>query len=144
MGNCSWANVEACLPVLIVLLGMQRASGQESIAECRGKALLIYRQWREWDKERALQFCIRDFDDVEKARQASKATILAAIFVQSCRASYAPDVDRARRIFPFIIRPEFEYILQSYLQVYRQSKQSAIGKNLRQLIRRCDDYEQMS
>ncbi len=140
MGNCSWANVEAAIPAWFVLYGMQHPAHNSVSAVSTERALRVYRQWREWDKERALQFCMQDFNDASAARKASKVTVLAAIFAQSCLASRRYDVERARRIFPFLCITGYEYVLHSYLRSYAKTDTSFIAKNLRQLIRLCDDY----
>jgi len=140
MGNCAWANVEACIPTLMLLYGMQHKAKSAPEVVDVPRVLRVYRQWREWDKERALQFCLQDFADAVPARKAAKVTMLAAIFVQSCLASRRYDVERARRIFPYLCTPGFEYVLQSYLRAYRKTDVSFIARNLRQLIRLCDDY----
>ena len=41
MGNCSWANVEACIPTLVFLSGMQSADNAEAVADYQNFALFV-------------------------------------------------------------------------------------------------------
>ena len=139
MGNCSWANVEACIPTLVFLSGMQSADNAEAVADYQNFALSLFRQWSEWDKERALQFCMSDFSVATPARKASKVTMLAAIFVQSCRASNEFERERAARIFPYLKKPGYEYVLKSYIHTYiKKKKNHPIGNNIKALLEYCD------
>lgn len=140
MGNCSWANVEAAMPALKMMQDMQLQVDTNNVSTETGEAMSLYRQWREWDKERALQFCMQDFAQANAARKASKVTVLAAIFVQSCLATRRHDVERARRIFPYLCEKGYEYVLKSYLSFYKHRDQSGLLENLKELIRLSDDY----
>jgi hypothetical protein len=143
MGNCSWANVEACIPTLIFLYGMHQAKDKAAVEAQKDLALTLFRQWREWDKERALQFCLQDFSAASEARKASKVTILAAIFTQSCRASRPFELERAKRIFPYLKQPGFEYVLRTYIKSYIKSKKNhPIGNNLKALLAHCDPLDE--
>jgi hypothetical protein len=139
MGNCSWANVEACIPTLILLYGMQQATDKSTVENFRKTGMTLFKQWREWDRERALQFCLQDFVTCNDARKASKVTILAAIFAQSCRAGRPFELERAKRIFPYLKTPGFEYVLKTYIKSYVKNKPNhPIGINLRELLSHCD------
>ena len=139
MGNCSWANVEACIPALVLLHGLHQARDNKSVKKFKESGMLLFRQWHEWDKERALQFCMHDFNRASDARKAAKVTILAAIFVQCCRASVPFEVERARKIFPYLNEPGFEYVLKTYVKSYvKQKKDHPIGINLKKLLLECD------
>jgi hypothetical protein len=139
MGNCSWANVEASIPTLILLYGMHQAQDKKTIKAYRQMAKQIFRQWQEWDKERALQFCLQDFDDASDARKAAKVTILAAIFTQSCRATNEFELTRAKKIFPYLKTPGYEYVLKTYMHTYIKRKSDhPIGRNLKSLLVHCD------
>ena len=83
---------------------------------------------------------MQDFPQASDARKASKVTVLAAIFVQSCLASRPYDVERARRIFPFLCEKGYEYVLRTYVNYYAGKKENVLGQNLRELIRLSDDY----
>ena len=140
MGNCAWANVEAAFPALVVLKLMVAEGAMSPTAAHVSQAKRLFSQWRLWDKERALHFCLQDFDSLSRARQASRVAMIATIFVQSCRASRSRDVERAKRLFPYLKKPGYEYVLQSYVQQYVSNKASPIGQNLQQLLSICDDF----
>jgi ankyrin repeat protein len=141
MGNCSWANVEACLPVFKVMSAVAANVDKATLVQVKKDAKYLYRHWREWDKERALQFCLQDFPAASPARKASKVAVLAAIFVQSCRASRAFDLRRAERIYPILNTPGYEYVLQSYMTTYCNYKTSPVGDNLKRLLQILSDAD---
>lgn len=55
-GNCSWANVQAVVPVAY---SMQELTSVENFKP--DVALSLYDEWVEWDKDRALDECIQRF-----------------------------------------------------------------------------------
>ena len=125
IGNCSWANTEATLPTMLYMLsGLQN---QQEILE-------IYDIWREWDKDRALHKMTLTFQRAAPARRASIASTLAAVLFQRCKYTNAKDVERARKIIPILRHPGYEYILESYIDVYCGKKPTPEGKNLLQLL----------
>jgi len=125
IGNCSWANTEAVLPTMLFMLsGLQN---QQEILE-------IYDIWREWDKDRALHKMTLTFHRAAPARRASIAATLAAVLFQCCKYTNTKDVERARKIIPILRFPGYNYILESYLDVYGGKKPTPEGKNLMQLL----------
>lgn len=138
-GNCSWANIEAAIPVALFYLLHDWSKQPEAIIERKHTAIKVYREWEEWDKDRALQFCLQDFDKADPARKASKASQLAAVLFQRCSVVYKKDVERARRILPILKTPGYEYILQNYIEVYQHYKNTRAGKNLQRLLAMHDD-----
>lgn len=126
-GNCSWANIESCVAVIGYLL-----------SEDSGLALSFYYQWLEWDKERALQYCLQTIDESNPARCASKLALLAAILFQRCSSKVQTDVERAQKIIPILKKPGYEYILKSYIEVYCHHHRTPAGENLQKLLRLCD------
>lgn len=133
-GNCSWANIESCVPVIWFLL-----SANQDKEDAR-EALAFYYQWLEWDKSRALHFCLQSFETSDRARRASKAAILAAILFQRCSADVQSDIDRAYKIVPILKTPGYEYILKSYIEIYCHRNPSPAGDNLRKLLQICEGY----
>lgn len=133
-GNCSWANTESCVPVMWYLLSSQMS------AEDAREALAFYYQWLEWDKARALHFCIQSFQHASPARRVSKAAILAAILFQRCSAEVKSDIERAQKIIPILKTSGYEYILNSYIEIYCHRNPSPAGENLQKLLRLVDSY----
>lgn len=133
-GNCSWANVEACLPTVVLLSTMTETQDKARLDSAKKEALSLHRHWRTWDQERALQFCMQDFAQASVVRQASKLALLAAVFVHACSANRALDLVRAEKIYPLLATEGYEYILESYVQAYCQRGSSVIGDNLKKLL----------
>ncbi len=132
-GNCSWANVEATIPTILLMLwlknNMHRSA--EDIRFYKEMVLLIYRQWLEWDKDWALHHCVESFYEASPARKAAKAALLAAVLFQTCRYTVPEDLTRANKILAVLATPEYEYVLQSYIKAYKNTE---VGRNLLELI----------
>ncbi|HVV67907.1 MAG TPA: Dot/Icm T4SS effector AnkH/LegA3 [Gammaproteobacteria bacterium] len=131
-GNCSWANVEAAVPTMLLMqwlqMGIPRAVDLQHYQEA---TLAIYKQWLEWDKDWALHQCVESFYDASPARKASKVAILAAVLFQTCRYTQTKDIDRANKILAVLATKDYRYVLDSYLAVY---KDTAAGRNLLELV----------
>lgn len=136
IGNCSWANVEASVPAMLFLLLLQerfRIDAQET-ANIQQSVMAIFEEWREWDKDRALEECIQSFNHASPARKASKAALLAAVLVQKCHYDVPRELHRAEKILPLLAIPEYQYILQSYIKVYIDNNKTEDGENLLHLL----------
>jgi Ankyrin repeats (many copies) len=131
-GNCSWANIEAVIPTMmfILLLQQQKMNDVVSIEDCKRNAMFFYNEWLEWDKNRALYFCINTFYHSTPARKATKAAILAAILFQKCEYLRSEDREKAKKILPVLTTSEYTYILNSYFQVFSPAKDNQQIKNL--------------
>jgi hypothetical protein len=138
-GNCSWANIEAVVPAVMFLLLLrdQRDENIISLEECKNKALYFFNQWLEWDKNRALYFCINTFNHSNPARKATKAAILAAILFQQCEYLRSEDRAKADKILPILTIPDYDYILKSYFQVFNPVHDNKEIKNLAEFL---DEY----
>lgn len=132
VGNCSWANVQASVPVAYALQQLTTLD-QFSYAE----ALDLYNEWVEWDKDRALDECIQRFYLANSVRKASYASMLAAVLFQSCDDSKNHHVHRAEKILTILTMPDYSYILQSYLDVYCIKRLTRKGNNLLKLLDDC-------
>lgn len=135
-GNCSWANIEAVVPTMmfLLLLKNQRSSDVVSVEQCKNEALSFYNQWLEWDKNRALYFCINSFYHSNPARKATKAAIMAAILFQQCQYLRSKDRVKAEKILPVLTIPEYRYILRSYFQVFNAVTGNEQIKNLAEFL----------
>lgn len=135
-GNCSWANIEAVVPtmIFILLLEQQRGSTVVNIDECKDRAMHFYKEWLEWDKNRALYFCINSFYQSNPARKATKAAILAAILFQQCAYFKSEDRQKAEKILPILTIREYDYILKSYFKVFGPVKDNEQIKNLAEFL----------
>lgn len=137
IGNCSWANIEASLPTLLFLLLMEAGHSKVTLQACQAQALLIHQDWLQWDKERALEECLKSFPYASRARKATKATLLGAVLFQTCQYQRADDLEKAIKLLPILTLPDYQYVLRSYLKVYWQDKKTPQGRNLTQFL---DDY----
>jgi len=133
IGNCSWANVEAAIPSLILMRWLQENPQPHptDLQHHRKKALYVYKRWLEWDKDWALHHCVENFYDASPSRKASRAAALAAVLAQTCRHNRPEDMARANKILAVLATPEYKYVLQSYLKIYKGTE---IAHNLRELI----------
>lgn len=135
-GNCSWANIEAAIPAIMFLLLLDQGDRNERayVNQCQKSAMLFYHQWLEWDKTRSLQHFIYNFDEIPHTRQVTKAALLAAILFQKCDYQNDRDFARAKIIAPILARPEFRYIVDSYLEVFLEQHRTKLGKNLAEIL----------
>lgn len=131
-GNCSWANVQAVVPVAYAL---QHLTAVDEFSS--EEALHVYDTWVEWDKDRALDECIQRFYLASPVRKASFASMLAAVLFQSCDDSKIHHVERAEKILTILTLPEYYYILQSYLDEYCIKRLTRKGNNLLKLLDDC-------
>ncbi len=93
-GNCSWANVEACIPAMLFLF-LTDAGHQTEAA--RKQAIQYFYQWREWNRDRTLQFALQRFRSVNAVRKACLAESLAAILFQCCSNGGTRETERAEK-----------------------------------------------
>jgi hypothetical protein len=128
-GNCAWANVEALVPTLLLVL-LHAKKSTTDLKTCQEKALQFYNEWREWSKNRALHFCLETFKTANEARKAAKCTLLAAILFQSCQYGNPRDLPKARKLLNTLSQPKFRYVLESYLQVFSKKTQDPAYQNL--------------
>ncbi|MCD6039675.1 MAG: hypothetical protein K0S27_1075 [Gammaproteobacteria bacterium] len=134
-GNCSWANVEACIPALFFLLFSQAPDFQNEIARYKTIALNFFKKWREWNKDRALNLCIQSFKQADAVRKACKAEILAAILYQSCREDNALNATRIEDILAVFSHLQYKHILLNYVKSYCYEDQSEEGKRFMQMLK---------
>lgn len=131
-GNCSWANVQAVLPVAY---GMQELNNVEDFNP--HNALGLNDEWVEWDKDRALDECIQRFYLATPERKASIAAQLGGVLFQSCDHGNRQHVDRAEKILSILSLPDYYYVLKSYLDEYCIKRLTKKGNNLLKLLDDC-------
>lgn len=138
IGNCSWANIEASIAGILFLLSAVNTKGQLAplFEKYQQQALGFFQDWQIWDKDRALEECIQGFYYSNKARGATKATILAAILFQKS-TQHLNDLKQAEAMLKILTLDDYNYLLKSYLKVYWQSNKTPQGKNLIGLLDAC-------
>lgn len=134
IGNCSWANVEAIIPVLYFMLKMNQRNQVKDQEQLIVDSIELFHHWREWDRQRALQFFMSQFEYADKLRRASIAAVLAGILFQTCSAENPDDVHRAKKIIRILKKYRYEYVLESYKKFYWLDKPTQAGKNFQQLL----------
>jgi hypothetical protein len=135
-GNCSWANVESVIPALLYMKAMKDPvqTSDRFLSFAKKDILDLYAAWQNWDRNRALHYCIQSFYESSDARKASKASLLGAVLIQMCQDGVPTDLERAGRILSILYDPRFQYVLRAYIKHYTQDKKTVAGKNLSDLI----------
>lgn len=133
-GNCSWANVEAALPVALAILTIDFQNNPPPMVVHDHFSNVIFNDWREWDKDRALHFCLESFYEATPARKASKLALLAAILFQRCSLQSEQAMKRARKIVRALLTPGYEYLIESYKQIYSYNQKTSFGQNLKAML----------
>ncbi|PCH57359.1 MAG: hypothetical protein COC15_01295 [Legionellales bacterium] len=137
-GNCSWANVEAAIPAMLLLLSFPRAlHDKRAVSTAKRKVMSFYKAWVAWDKERMFTWSLEEFFAANQIRKISHAQLLCSILVQRCDYHNGIELNRAKRILPLLTLPRYQFILQSYIKIYchtRLGKISKVGKNFNNIL----------
>ena len=136
IGNCSWANIEATIPTLKLMMNFHGSGTAAHKNELIADSLELFHRWRHWDRERALNFVIDDFKLASNARKACIAALLAAILFQHCSATNDEHFILAERIIPIVTSRDYEYLINSYKKFYLNDKPTKAGANLLALLER--------
>lgn len=131
-GNCSWANVQAVVPVAYA---MQELITAENFNP--NIAMNLYDEWVEWDQDRALDECIQRFYLASPERKASIVAMLGGVLFQACNHGIKHHLDRAEKILSIINLPDYYYVLKSYLDEYCIKRLTRKGNNLLKLLDDC-------
>jgi len=141
IGNCSWANVEAAIPVLHWMQQASNANNKLDKNAITKDSLELFQRWRHWDKQRALQRGIHAFHQADRRRKASIAALLADVLFQRFSADNPAQLEYAAKIIRILKTEGYEYILESYFQHYVHNKSTKAGKNLIRLLKACEKFE---
>ncbi len=135
-GNCTWANIEAVMPTLLFLLLLQSQRGSKGfdMRKAQQEALEIYDEWLAFDKDRALTFCMQSFYQVNPARKATKAAIVAAVLFQDYNYDSPADRERAEKMIPILTHPDYVYILKVYVEVFQYDRDNPLFQNLMKFV----------
>lgn len=131
-GNCSWANIQAIVPVAYAIQELNNAGEFEPT-----DSLKVYDEWVEWDKDRALDECIQRFYIASPQRKASISAMLAGVLFQTCDHGNRVHLERAEKILNILIQPEYYYVLHSYLDEYCVKRLTRKGNNLLKILDDC-------
>jgi hypothetical protein len=105
------------------------------VTQFKSQSLNYFNEWREWNKDRALQFCIQSFRGGDTIRNVCKAEILAAILFQRCRLDNAADRDRIESILTVLRQPQYLHILQNYIRSYCYESKSEEGQEFMRMLK---------
>ena len=141
-GNCSWANTESSVPTMLYMLlhdnlKNSHNNNKEKTAALVPEIMRFYTAWLEWDKDRALEDCLEDFDNMSFNRQKARAALLGAVLFQSCSPNKPGDVARAKKILAVLSRKEFNYVVRIYANIFIRSQQNSQGSAYKHLIELC-------
>jgi ankyrin repeat protein len=138
-GNCSWANVEASVPAMLLMQKLNlKKPDHENIVSYKKEINVLYKAWINWDKDTALDEAIEDFESALGVRQLAKAITLNTILVQRCDPRYKSDIERSKKILDLLTIEEFKFILRNDLRVSIQKKDNSYGKRLLRLFEKCN------
>ncbi len=134
-GNCSWANVEASIPSLLFLLLLHHQP-KEDIDDLTRQALYVYHQWREFDKDRALNECVQAISYNEPERSISKVAVLAHILqhLLSQTRPRAADAARIETIREVLLKGKNRFVINSFIDVYHKKYQTPAGQLLSEMF----------
>jgi len=131
-GNCSWANVQAIVPVAYAMQELHLMNEFNS-----NTAMYLNNEFVEWDKDRALDESIQRFYLASVERKASIAAMLGGILFQSCDYGNRHHLERAEKILNILTLPDYGYILKSYLEEYCVKRLTRKGNNLLKILDDC-------
>lgn len=121
-GNCSWANTEASIVTSLFMILYVRKMGVEEINKAQTitkYVMKLFSEWVNWDKDSALEQCIRRFKESSvEAQKASYANIMSAVLFNNLSPSAPEDIERAKDILNVLTLPKFKPILASYTESY--------------------------
>jgi len=137
-GNCSWANAESSVAAMLFMLLYEKLPDKSNLPSLVNEIMIFYRAWLDWDKDRAIEDWLQDFEKLTFNRQKSKAALLGAVLFQALKPNNAQDVQRAVKILKILSRNEFHYIVRIYANVFlRGGRKSPEGMNFQRLIEMC-------
>jgi hypothetical protein len=139
-GNCSWANMTASVPAAFFLITDKISDYPSGIIDYDHLALQQYRDWRDWDRKNAINYCINNFKTAEPARKATLGAALAAVFFQCIDYRDKKLFDLAREIHALLKEDKYHYLLKNYLDQYYHRRRTPAGINLKKLIEACESY----
>lgn len=135
-GNCSWANIEACIPTLFHMLSMNdpEKSGERLVKD-KQEAMSFFRDWQIWDQTRSLDYFVNHFAQADEKRRAMIAEMLCAVLFERYSADKKEDHVAIKKIVPILKTPSLQYISDSYLTAYYRHQKTQAGENFRKMLR---------
>ena len=140
-GNCSWANVVACVPAIFGLL-MPGGLGdvQGGVIDYQHPAIRLYREWQAWDRRQSLDYCIEAFKNADASRKASMATVIGSVLFQRFHHSDLLQMERAKELYMLLKSGPHDYVIDHYLDHYNYRARTKQGDNFSKLLKACESY----
>lgn len=120
--------------MFLLLLQEQRSADKLDMKKYQDEAMYFYEEWLQWDKNRALTFCIQSFHNVGPARKATKAAIVASVLFQEYDFENLEDRARADKFIPILTDPDYLYIIKAYVEVFQHDRDNPLFQNLMKFI----------
>lgn len=136
-GNCSWANTESAVPTMLYMLLYDKTKDKTKAEALVSEIMHFYNEWLEWDKDRALEDWLLDFETISFQRQKSKATLIGAVLFQACNPNKPADMNRAKRILKILSRKEFQYVVRIYANIFVRGGRTPEGQRFQNVVELC-------
>jgi hypothetical protein len=122
---------------MLYMLLYDKISDKSKITSLVSEIMHFYKTWLEWDKDRAIEDTLLDFDKLSFQRQKAKASLIGAVLFQACSPNNPYDVIRAKKILKILSRKEFHYITRIYINVFVRGRKTQKGRDFISLIEVC-------
>ncbi len=136
IGSCSWANIEAIVPVMKFMMSFDNTKNETVKIDLREDCLELFRRWQKWDRERVLNQVVTDFKKASIQRKAAIAALLTGIVFQCCDVDNETEYALALHMLPIITKKEYGYIIDSYKKFYVFENSTRAGANFISLLER--------
>lgn len=136
IGNCSWANIEAALPVIKLMLSFNQRQSDSEREALHNDCLELFHRWQNWNKKRHLISFIREYKSASAKRKACMAALFAGIIFQRCDAKNDDDFALASQMLPILLKKEYNYLIESYKTFYVYQNPTEAGANFLEIIDR--------
>jgi hypothetical protein len=120
-----------------MLLHKQIEKDPKKVAALVKEIMTFYHAWLEWDKDRAIEDLLIDFEKISFPRQKSKAALLGSVLLQASNPNNPNDLKRAKKILSILSRKDFHYIVRIYANIFVRGKASPEGQAFKQMIEKC-------
>lgn len=134
-GNCSWANVEAAVPALFFLILYHFSGAQVDAEDCKANAIKFFHRFRNFNRDRQLQFCLSRFDQGNLKQKLIQGEMLAAILFHEVTYNPQTNLERVTAIMKRLHKPPFDYLLKNYLHVYHKDRMGSDASAFVQLLK---------
>ena len=133
-GNCSWANVEAAIPTSLFMKLVDETGTEKAAPNMEKAALKYFHDWREWDRDTALEALIKSYKSASQPRRAAMTEWMGEIFGQSLDPHDPIHIKRLKKMLPYLTHPLYGFVLKSFYPNYLRDANTERGLKLRELL----------